>query len=204
MEEGMVYLSLALCWEPKWCQCLSKGQETGADFEMKPFLRGCEEVGTLLPPGLAAQRPENSSTTPWHNQWGDSSNSPLSRVKLGEPMPRGAGELVLLFSCHLHWGEGRRNHCHYSCLTAGNSCLSSVQSALKQRAECVINVLKGRCKLNTETFPGALHAALIAEKRFSRYLCEVRKMLKWFWVPLFVIVPTVECLMTVTALLLRF
>lgn len=23
-----------------------------------------------MPPGLAAQRPENSRTTPWHNQWG--------------------------------------------------------------------------------------------------------------------------------------
>lgn len=99
-------------------------------------------------------------------------------LRWGEPMPRGAGEPVLLFFCHLHGGEGRRNLCHYSCLTAGNSCLSSVQSALKQRAECVINVLKGRRRLNTETFPGALLAALIVEKRFSRYLCEVRKTLK--------------------------
>lgn len=59
-----------------------------------------------------------------------------------EPMPRLAEELILLLSCHLHWGEGRRNHCQYSYLTSGNSCLSSVQSASKQHAECVINVLK--------------------------------------------------------------
>lgn len=71
-------------------------------------------------------------------------------------------------------------HHHYSHLTAENSCLCSVQSALKQHTESVVNMLKGRHSLNKETFSGALHAAVIVEKTFTSYLCEVRKALKLF------------------------
>lgn len=150
----MVYFSLSLCWEHKWCRCLSKGQEAGADVESKPFLCGCEVV--------SLQHKDQKRAAPPHGVTHrvTAATSLYQELSWGEPMPWGAGEFVLLFSCHLHWGEGRRNHCHYSCLAAGNSCLSSVQSALKQRAECVINVLRGKRRLDT----GALLAALIAER----------------------------------------
>lgn len=65
-------------------------------------------------------------------------------------------------------------------------------------------MLKGSHSLDKETFSGAMHAAVIIEKTFASYLCEVRKALKSFWLPLFVTVHTVEYLMTVAALLLPF
>lgn len=98
LKEGVSYFFLTLCWEPKWCHCLSQGQQAGAGVETKPFLWGCEKVGTLLTPALAAQWPENSRP-PHGVSNGVIVATPLSEdLSWGEPMLRGARELVLLFS----------------------------------------------------------------------------------------------------------